>query len=99
LSGSAPPAPLDDIPRVEASTAYSIAQPTFPSRREQAHRRAARPIAERVKRTGRYAMMLRFYGAKAPAIEALGYRLCTVTSDQNLPRATARSGLADARPG
>ena len=93
MSGSAQRAPLDDIPRVETSTAYSMAEPTFRSRRQQAHRRAARPIAERVKRTGTHATMFCFDGAEAPAMQALGYRLCTITSDQNLLRAAARSGL------
>jgi len=59
----------------------------------------ARRVAERAKAHGKYAAMFCFDGADARAMLALGYRLCTISSDQNLLRAAARSELAAARPG
>ncbi len=58
----------------------------------------ARRVAERAKAHGKYAAMFCFDGADARAMQALGYRLCTISSDQNLLRAAARSELAAARP-
>jgi 2-keto-3-deoxy-L-rhamnonate aldolase RhmA len=43
--------------------------------------------------------MFCFDGADAKAMQALGYRLCTISSDQNLMRAAASRELAAARPG
>jgi 4-hydroxy-2-oxoheptanedioate aldolase len=57
----------------------------------------ARRVAERAKAHGKYAAMFCFDGADARAMLALGYRLCTISSDQNLLRAAARSELAAAR--
>jgi 4-hydroxy-2-oxoheptanedioate aldolase len=59
----------------------------------------ARRVAERAKAHGKYAAMFCFDGPDARAMLALGYRLCTISSDQNLLRAAARSELAAARPG
>jgi 4-hydroxy-2-oxoheptanedioate aldolase len=57
----------------------------------------ARRVAERAQAHGKYAAMFCFDGADARAMRALGYRLCTISSDQNLLRAAARSELAAAR--
>ena len=43
--------------------------------------------------------MFCFDGADARTMLALGYRLCTIASDQTLLRAAARSELAAARAG
>jgi len=59
----------------------------------------ARRVAERAKAHGKYAAMFCFDGADAKAMRGLGYRVCTISSDQNLIRAAARSELAAARPG
>jgi 4-hydroxy-2-oxoheptanedioate aldolase len=57
----------------------------------------ARRVVERAKAHGKYAAMFCFDGADARAMLALGYRLCTISSDQTLLRAVARSELAAAR--
>jgi 4-hydroxy-2-oxoheptanedioate aldolase len=57
----------------------------------------ARRVAKRAKAYGKYAAMFCFDGADARAMQALGYRLCTIASDQALLRAAARSELATAR--
>jgi 4-hydroxy-2-oxoheptanedioate aldolase len=57
----------------------------------------ARRVVERAKAHGKYAGMFCFDGADARAMLALGYRLCTISSDQTLLRAVARSELAAAR--
>jgi 4-hydroxy-2-oxoheptanedioate aldolase len=59
----------------------------------------ARRVAERAKAHGKYAAMFCFDGADARAMQALGYRLCTISSDQTLLRAAAQSELAAARAG
>jgi 4-hydroxy-2-oxoheptanedioate aldolase len=59
----------------------------------------ARRVVERAKAHGKYAAMFCFDGADARAMLALGYRLCTISSDQTLLRAAARSELAAARAG
>jgi 4-hydroxy-2-oxoheptanedioate aldolase len=59
----------------------------------------ARRVAERAKAHGKYAAMFCFDGADARAMQALGYRLCTIASDQTLLRSAARSELAAARSG
>jgi len=56
----------------------------------------ARRVAERAKAHGKYAAMFCFDGADARAMQALGYRLCTISTDQNLLRAAARVELAAA---
>jgi 4-hydroxy-2-oxoheptanedioate aldolase len=60
---------------------------------------AARRVVERAKAHGKYAAMFCFNGADARAMQALGFRLCTISSDQALLRAAARSELAAARTG
>jgi 4-hydroxy-2-oxoheptanedioate aldolase len=59
----------------------------------------ARRVVERAKAHRKYAAMFCFDGADARAMQALGYRLCTISSDQTLLRAAARSELAAARAG
>jgi len=59
----------------------------------------ARRVVERAKAHGKYAAMFCFDGADARAMQALGYRLCTIASDQALLRSAARSELAAARSG
>src|SRR6202166_1890279 len=53
----------------------------------------ARRVVERAKAHGKYAAMFCFDGADARAMLALGFRLCTISSDQALLRAAARSEL------
>src|SRR5262249_49800213 len=43
----------------------------------------ARRVAELAKAHGKYAAMFCFDGADARAMQMLGYRLCTISSDQN----------------
>jgi 4-hydroxy-2-oxoheptanedioate aldolase len=57
----------------------------------------ARRVVERAKAHGKYAAMFCFDGPDARAMLALGFRLCTISSDQTLLRAVARSELAAAR--
>ena len=59
----------------------------------------ARRVVERARAHGKYAAMFCFDGADARAMQALGFQLCTISSDQTLLRAAARSELADARAG
>ncbi len=59
----------------------------------------ARRVAERAKAHGKYAAMFCFDGDDARAMLALGFRLCSISSDQALLRAAARSELATARAG
>jgi 4-hydroxy-2-oxoheptanedioate aldolase len=59
----------------------------------------ARRVVERAKAHGKYAAMFCFDGADARAMQALGFQLCTISSDQTLLRAMARSELAAARAG
>src|SRR5271169_5486144 len=59
----------------------------------------ARRVAERAEAHGKYAAMFCFDGADAHAMLALGYRVCTIASDQALIRAAARGELAAARAG
>ncbi|MEA2950185.1 MAG: 4-hydroxy-2-oxoheptanedioate aldolase [Alphaproteobacteria bacterium] len=56
-------------------------------------------VVDRAKAHGKYAAMFCFDGADARAMLALGFRLCTISSDQTLLRAVARSELAAARAG
>ncbi len=58
----------------------------------------ARRVVERAKAHGKYAAMFCFDGADARAMQALGFRLCTISSDQTLLRAAARGELVAARP-
>ncbi len=58
---------------------------------------AAALIVERAKAHGKYAAMFCFDGADARAMAALGFKLCSVSSDQTLLRGAARSELAAAR--
>jgi 4-hydroxy-2-oxoheptanedioate aldolase len=57
----------------------------------------ARRVAEHAKAHGKYAAMFCFDGADAREMQTLGYRLCTIASDQTLLRSAARSELAVAR--
>ena len=59
--------------------------------------KAAAWVVERAKAHGKYASMFCFDGADARAMAALGFRLCTVSSDQVLLRGAARAELAAAR--
>jgi 4-hydroxy-2-oxoheptanedioate aldolase len=59
----------------------------------------ARRVVERAKAHGKYAAMFCFDGSDARTMLALGYRLCTIASDQALMRAAAQSELAAARAG
>jgi 4-hydroxy-2-oxoheptanedioate aldolase len=59
----------------------------------------ARRVAARAKAHGKYAAMFCFDGADARAMLALGYRVCTIASDQTLMRAAAKGELAAARAG
>ena len=59
----------------------------------------ARRVAEHAKARGKYAAMFCFDGADARAMLALGYRVCTIASDQALMRAAAQRELAAARAG
>jgi 4-hydroxy-2-oxoheptanedioate aldolase len=59
----------------------------------------ARRVVERAIAHGKYAAMFCFDGADARAMQTLGFRLCTISSDQALLRAVARSELAAARAG
>ena len=59
----------------------------------------ARRVVERAKAHGKYAAMFCFDGADARAMLALGYRVCTIASDQALMRAAAKGELAAARAG
>jgi 4-hydroxy-2-oxoheptanedioate aldolase len=59
----------------------------------------ARRVVERAKAHGKYGAMFCFDGADARAMQALGFQLCTISSDQTLLRAVARSELAAARAG
>jgi 4-hydroxy-2-oxoheptanedioate aldolase len=61
--------------------------------------REARRVVERAKAHGKYAAMFCFDGADARAMQAFGFQLCTISSDQTLLRAVARSELAAARAG
>ena len=99
---------LDDILRVEGldgvfvgpsdlSIALSDGRGVEP--RGKAVLSEARRIAERAKAHGKYAAMFCFDGADVRKMQALGYRLCTISSDQTLLRAAARSELAAARSG
>jgi 4-hydroxy-2-oxoheptanedioate aldolase len=99
---------LDDILRVDGidgvfvgpsdlSIALSGGRGVEP--RGEALMSEARRVAERAKAHGKYAAMFCFDGVDARAMQALGYRLCTISSDQNLLRAAARGELAAARPG
>jgi 4-hydroxy-2-oxoheptanedioate aldolase len=54
-------------------------------------------IVERATAHGKYAAMFCFDGADARAMQALGYRLCTISTDQNMLRGAARVELAAAR--
>jgi 4-hydroxy-2-oxoheptanedioate aldolase len=57
----------------------------------------ARRVVERARAHGKYAAMFCFDGDDARAMLALGYQLCTISSDQTLLRGVARSELAAAR--
>jgi 4-hydroxy-2-oxoheptanedioate aldolase len=59
----------------------------------------ARRVVERARAHGKYAAMFCFDGADARAMQALGFQLCTISSDQTMLRAMARSELAAARSG
>ena len=61
-------------------------------------REAAR-VVERARAHGKYAGMFCFDGADARKMRALGFRFCTISTDQWMLRAMARSELAAARAG
>jgi 4-hydroxy-2-oxoheptanedioate aldolase len=58
---------------------------------------AASRVVARAKAHGKYAAMFCFDGADARAFAALGFRVCTISSDQQLLRQAAREELAAAR--
>ncbi len=58
---------------------------------------AAGRIAARTRAHGKYAAMFCFDGADARAIASLGFKLCSIASDQTLLRAAAKAELAAAR--
>lgn len=60
---------------------------------------AAGRIAARARAHGKYAAMFCFDGADAAAIAALGFRLCSIGTDQGLLRAAASAELEAARAG
>jgi 4-hydroxy-2-oxoheptanedioate aldolase len=60
---------------------------------------AARRISARAKARGKYAAMFCFDGADAAAMAALGFRLCSIASDQTLLRSAARAEIQAARAG
>jgi 4-hydroxy-2-oxoheptanedioate aldolase len=57
----------------------------------------ARRVVERAKAHRKYAAMFCFDGADAREMQALGFQLCTISSDQTLLRTVARSELTAAR--
>ncbi len=65
--------------------------------RGEALMRAAAWVVERTKARGKYASMFCFDGADAREMAALGFRLCSVSSDQSLLRGAARAELWAAR--
>ena len=99
---------LDDILRVEgvdgvfvgpSDLSIALSDGASVEPRGEALLTEARRVAERAKAHGKYAAMFCFDGADARAMLTLGYRLCTIASDQTLLRAAARSELAAARAG
>ena len=68
------------------------AEPRGPALMEAAGRITARARAH-----GKYAAMFCFDGADASAMAALGFRLCSIASDQTLLRGAARAELEAAR--
>ncbi len=67
--------------------------------RSEALKGEFRRIIERAKAHGKYAGMWCFDGADARAMLALGFRLCSVASDQLMLRKAARDELSAARAG
>jgi len=65
--------------------------------RGEALMRAARRIVERATAHGRYAAMFCFDGDDASAMAALGFKLCSISSDQRLLQAASRKEIAAAR--
>jgi len=99
---------LDDILRVEgvdgvfvgpSDLSIALSRGAGVEPRGEALMIEARRVAERAKAHGKYAAMFCFDGADARAMLALGYRVCTIASDQALMRAAARAELAAARDG
>ena len=60
---------------------------------------AAGRIVARARSHGKYAAMFCFDGADARAIAGLGFRLCSISTDQTLLREAARAELEAARTG
>src|SRR5271157_3723134 len=79
----------------DLSIALSRGQKSEP--RGAALMEAAGQVAARARAHGKYAAMYCFDGADARAFAALGFRLCSVASDQTLLRAAAAAELAAAR--
>jgi len=79
----------------DLSIALSRGQKSEP--RGAALMEAAGQVAARARAHGKYAAMYCFDGADARAMAALGFRLCSVASDQTLLRAAAKAELAAAR--
>ena len=65
--------------------------------RGEALREAAARIVERANFYGKYAAMFCFDGPDALEMAALGFRLCSISSDQTLLRSAARAELSAAR--
>ncbi len=68
------------------------AEPRGPALMKEAGR-----IVGRARAHGKYAAMFCFDGADARAMAALGFRLCSVSSDQALMRSAAKAELSAAR--
>ncbi len=68
-----------------------------PEPRGPALMEAAGRIAARARAHGKYAAMFCFDGADGCAMAALGFRLCSVATDQTLLRSAARAELETAR--
>jgi 4-hydroxy-2-oxoheptanedioate aldolase len=99
---------LDDILSVDgldgvyvgpSDLSIALANGTSVEPRGAAVMSEARRVVERAKARGKYAAMFCFDRADARATQALGFQLCTISSDQTLLRAVARSELAAARAG
>jgi 4-hydroxy-2-oxoheptanedioate aldolase len=99
---------LDDILKVEgvdgvfvgpSDLSITLSRGASVEPRGEALMKEASRVVERANAHGKYAAMFCFDGADARAMLALGFRLCSVGSDQSLLRAAARAELKEARRG
>ena len=97
---------LDDILGVEgvdgvfigpSDLSIALSEGVRADPRGEALMEAAGRIVARAKAHGKYAAMFCFDGEDAGAMAALGFRLCSIASDQTLLRGAARTELAAAR--